>query len=427
MRYENYKNDIFDYLGIVGREDSYTNLLKALFENVPEYKQKLLETLFNENDFSLDDFYFETRRKYFYQSHYEIPDIIIVDNKGDHFALIEVKVFADEGYGQTQRYYNMFSNKEKEIYYADTSTILNENTNKKFYFLTIYDSEPQNENFENIKWEKIVEPLRDIVIENKYLSALARSLINKVDSTKVKENLSADMLWTESMGYGWAKEQNLFAVLKTYCFNNAKWTDEHQWNGFNKDSNAYELKCSFGKETWEGIHISEFTIDNINDSDLDKCYQFHYEIAYNPGTKKVTIRLDYHLHPYLSTQEINNFSKEIIEKKCAKDIKYNKFKDLNEKDIDKIQKSIKKANNRRKEIANNIKNAISAESEKIFSKKITTRAGNNPMVLAKIENIETTGKNINDIVEEINKFVDCTEKVIDDFVTPYTKPEKQIK
>ena len=60
----NYENDIFDYLGINGREDSYTNLLKALFDNVPKYKTDLLKLLFNKDDLNINDFYFETRRKY---------------------------------------------------------------------------------------------------------------------------------------------------------------------------------------------------------------------------------------------------------------------------------------------------------------------------------------------------------------------------
>ena len=37
----NYENDIFDYLGINGREDSYTNLLKTLFDNVPTLLKKV--------------------------------------------------------------------------------------------------------------------------------------------------------------------------------------------------------------------------------------------------------------------------------------------------------------------------------------------------------------------------------------------------
>ena len=104
----NYENDIFDYLGINGREDSYTNLLKALFDNVPKYKTDLLKLLFNKDDLNVNDFYFETRRKYSRcdednKNHKEIPDAIIVDKTGNYFALIEVKVFAGEGEEQTQR------------------------------------------------------------------------------------------------------------------------------------------------------------------------------------------------------------------------------------------------------------------------------------------------------------------------------------
>ncbi len=65
-----------------------------------------------------DDFYLETRRKYGHKSNNIIPDIIIVDNTGLYFALIEVKIFSDEGDKQTSRYYNMFSKSDAEIYYA---------------------------------------------------------------------------------------------------------------------------------------------------------------------------------------------------------------------------------------------------------------------------------------------------------------------
>lgn len=424
-----YENDVFDYLGIVGREDSYTNLLKVLFENVSEYKKELLKILFDENNLNADDFYFETRKKYSYKgqngkSHNEIPDIIIVDKQGNHFALIEVKIFAGEGYGQTQKYYNMFSDKEKEIFSQSNLVKLNENTNRKFYFLTIYGTKPQNNEFKIMKWKEIVEPLKTIKIENEYLCALANSLINKVNSTEIIKNLSDDMPWTESMGYGWANEQNLFTVLQNYCFYEDKWEVTSKWNGYNNDSNAFELKCSFGKENWIGKHLSNFADEN-NSSKIDECYQFHYEIAYNPATKKVTIRLDYHLEPYLSTQEINTLSKEKIEKKCINDPKYSDFKNLNEDQINHIKSIAKDANNnRRKETADKIKASIKSNLQNNFTKKIITSTRDNPMVLAKVENIETTEKNIDDIVKTINKFVDCTENAIDEFVEQYTKTEE---
>lgn len=59
-----YEADIFDILGINGREDSYTNLLKVLFDNVLEYRISLLNMLFPRETLDPNTFYFETRNKY---------------------------------------------------------------------------------------------------------------------------------------------------------------------------------------------------------------------------------------------------------------------------------------------------------------------------------------------------------------------------
>ena len=83
--------------------------------------------------------------------------------------------------------------------------------------------------------------------------------------------------------------------------------------------------------------------------------------------------------------------------------------------------------NQRKETALKIKESISLDSKKYFDKKIITDTRDNPMKLAKIENIETTGKSINDIIEIINDFVECTENAIDELVEQYTKTKEQIK
>lgn len=397
----NYENDIFDYLGIVGREDSYTNLIKVLFDSVPEYKIKLLEILFGRSNLNSDDFYLETRRKYGHKSNNIIPDIIIVDTTGLYFALIEVKVFSDEGDKQTSRYYNMFSKSDVEIYYAKGNVCLNEYTDRKFYYLTIYDAEPKDINFKNIKWKNIVEPLRYITIENEYLSVLVKSLLNKVNSAEINDNCSIDMLWSELMGYGWANEERMFRTLQQYCFKEDVWKEVQKWNGYNKDSNAYELKCSFGKERWIGKNLKEFI--NENSLALKSCYMFHYELAYNPATNNLTIRLDYHLNPYLSEKDIKNK-------------RYNFF-DLNEEQTDYLIEISNEANKGlRKKIATSIKNDFPNDLIKRFSKKVITPLRNNPMTLAKIKDFSTENKSIKEVAEVINEFVRYTEKSIDYFI-----------
>ncbi|MGN0005147.1 MAG: hypothetical protein ACI37Z_04170 [Candidatus Gastranaerophilaceae bacterium] len=209
-----YEADIFDILGINGREDSYTNLLKELFDNVLEYRTFLLNMLFPRETLDPNTFYFKTRNKYSWKdsnnkTHNEIPDIIIVEKSGNHFALIEVKIFSGEGDLQTERYYKLFSNDSQDITIhvcnkKDPVTI-RKNAVRKFYFLTIYESKAQCEEFVNIRWSNIIEPLKQIQIKNEYLNLLARSLINKAESSKTIDSISKDMIWNDSMGFGWAK------------------------------------------------------------------------------------------------------------------------------------------------------------------------------------------------------------------------------
>lgn len=412
----NYENDIFDYLGINGREDSYTNLLKALFDNVPKYKTDLLKLLFNKDDLNINDFYFETRRKYSRcdkdtKNHEEIPDAIIVDKTGDYFALIEVKVFAGEGEEQTQRYFNMFNENNIKVACECGDVELREQTNRKFYFLTIFGDKPTCKEFISLKWEDVVEPLQSIKISNSYLSELAKSLINKINSTKIVdvENISDALMWIDTMGYGWANERNMFEILKHYCFNSEKWNETDKWNGYNKDSNACELKCSFGKERWIGKHIRDLMYNN----NVRDCFQFHYEIAFNPATDNLLVRLDYHLNPYLSKSDINKI---MNKNNYIHKHKYYGLIDVDDDNLPLIAKVLIDANkNERKNIARSLKAQLVENLRVSFDEKFTTNTPNNPMVLVKY-NIDTTGKNIKDVTDLVNKFIECTENVIDDFV-----------
>lgn len=401
-----YEADIFDMLGINGREDSYTNLLKVLFDNVLEYRSFLLNMLFPKEALDPDAFYFETRNKYSRKdsnekNHNEIPDIIIVDKSGDHFALIEVKIFSGEGDRQTERYYELFSTKQKiKLHDCNKEVPIRENAVRKFYFLTIYESKAQCEEFINIKWSSIIEPLKQIQIKNEYLNLLAKSLINKAESSKTIDSISKDMIWNDSMGFGWAKEQNLFKVLKSFCFKDDEiWDYYESWNGYNKDSNTYELKCLFGRECWKGTHLK-----NIDSDNLEKCFEFHYEFAYSPNDDIITVRLDYHLRPYLSTSDIN---------KCKF---YNKagFYDVPEEDYSKIKDWANRANEIRKNKADEIKNRIMNSTNSYNITRV--RSNSNPMVLVKLSIENTNEKTIEEITKIINSFVENTKTIIDDFV-----------
>lgn len=402
-----YEADIFDILGINGREDSYTNLLKELFDNVLEYRSFLLNMLFPRETLDPDAFYFETRNKYRTDSdnktHNEIPDIIIVDKSGNHFALIEVKIFSGEGNRQTERYYELFSTEQKIKFHdcnEEKTVLLKENAVKKFYFLTIYESKAQCKEFINIRWSSIIEPLKQMQIKNEYLNLLTKSLINKAESSKTIDSISKGMIWNDSMGFGWAKEQNLLKVLKSFCFKDEEtWDYYESWNGYNKDSNTYELKCLFGRECWRGVHLK-----NIDNDNLEKCFEFHYEFAYSPNDDRITVRLDYHLRPYLSTSDIN---------KCRF---YDKsgFCDVAEEDYSKIKDLANRANEIRKSKADEIKRSIMNSTN--FDNITRVRSNSNPMILVKLSIENTNKKTIEETTKIINSFVENTKTIIDDFV-----------
>ena len=229
---------------------------------------------------------------------------------------------------------------------------------------------------------------------------LAKSLINKAESSKTIDSISKDMIWNDSMGFGWAKEQNLFKVLKSFCFKDDEiWDYYESWNGYNKDSNTYELKCLFGRECWKGTHLK-----NIDSDNLEKCFEFHYEFAYSPNDDIITVRLDYHLRPYLSTSDIN---------KCKF---YNKagFYDVPEEDYSKIKDWANRANEIRKNKADEIKNRIMNSTNSYNITRV--RSNSNPMVLVKLSIENTNEKTIEEITKIINSFVENTKTIIDDFV-----------
>lgn len=82
-------------------EDNYTNMLHFLYEAETSFRAQLLKLIFGKD---VDGVQFKTRTAYRRDNTGKnVPDIIL-HNK-NNFAIIEVKIFSDEGYQQTTRYY----------------------------------------------------------------------------------------------------------------------------------------------------------------------------------------------------------------------------------------------------------------------------------------------------------------------------------
>ena len=110
--------DIFECMGIETKEDRFTDFIKTLFENDKEFKKALLNMLVEKSEQKLnkiedyDDYTITIRQSFKSKDGKKIVPDIIISKRGTKVALIEVKLFSDEGYEQIKRYNDHFKDKE---------------------------------------------------------------------------------------------------------------------------------------------------------------------------------------------------------------------------------------------------------------------------------------------------------------------------
>lgn len=110
--------DIFECMGIETKEDRFTDFIKTLFENDKEFKKALLNMLVEKSEQKLnkiedyDDYTITIRQSFKSKDGKKIVPDIIISERETEVALIEVKLFSDEGYEQIKRYNDYFNDKE---------------------------------------------------------------------------------------------------------------------------------------------------------------------------------------------------------------------------------------------------------------------------------------------------------------------------
>lgn len=290
-------SDVFDILMV--HEDGYSNLLKQLFNESEAFRKNFLEKLFGENQIKrYNDWQFvvrkviktENRRKF-------VPDILLYSLNEEALAIIEVKVGASEGEKQTLRYYEAEEIIKSDLQLKSCKTISRR-------FLTIFPCKASCEEYKNMIWKDIGECLDEDVFEqlegNTLLLEVAKQLNTRIISAYLAKVIDLTANWQETMKPElWRGARNFYDAFRTLeIFKNAYLS--HYWNQFDAGSNKYLLSANFTpKEHWVGE-----CLEGIQEN-YDKCYEFHFEIKYDPRNLTLTCRLDYHLHPYHSKNDIN--------------------------------------------------------------------------------------------------------------------------
>ncbi len=301
--------DLFDIFDAC--EDDYTNMLHFFYEIDDKFKYNFLKLIFDGEEV-IKDVDFDTRTVYRRENNGKnIPDIIL-HNK-NHFAIIEVKMFSDEGEKQTNRYYENRENIKKQLHIDNT------NLNERYLFLTINGIKPECDAFKALTWSDVSACMDPDKCNDDMAKMLMSQFKKRILSTSLDYKIDLDALWvTQVHSYLWSGAIRFYLALKLIFdelskINNIEWNGEY-WTGFNQASNSYEHSATFYPKDgrWQGLVLSDA-------EDYEDCYDYHFEFKWNEENNSLTMRLDYHLNPYISAKDIErieDYNLKVFAKKC---------------------------------------------------------------------------------------------------------------
>ena len=310
--------DVFDILGISRKEDSYTNLVKYLFDNWNYFKQKFIEE-FAEN--TKDEFELETRNTYSLINDIDIeinvehhrkkilPDMILHSKK--EIIIIENKIFSGEGYKQTIEY----SSKKYLDVVERKFNIKHAKFN--FYFMTLDGIKAYSPNFKSIKWSKLIANCCKETSEIEKYPRLKILVDDLVQRCKQYENIPEPADNESICTYlnkrtKFITTEKLFKIYMTEVLKDIVPKYNFYYDFSTSDNrNGHVSLVYLYKKDWRGIDIEKA-------KQGDSCRFIHIEFNMPENLKEINLCIHYEGYPYKTAEEWNNFKKkedfkEIIE------------------------------------------------------------------------------------------------------------------
>ena len=331
--------DIFDYLGVSGKEDAYTDLLANVFDVSDEFKINLSNKLFgikSNNIFLKIRSCYETPEG---KSSKIIPDMLFYNS--DNFAIIEVKIFAEEGWEQINRYRSGFEVIQEKLIKEDVDKIIDiekfkENKDRRnVFFLTL--SGTIKEGAISLKWKDMVDLIPDDVGDERLNICIMdlRNRIAEYESPAVDYN---ELFYKQFDTMHFVSADRILKIIfnKSEPFNN--YILEF-WSKWENGQNRYSSNIQVYKNEWQSdciIEEKQGVVLNKDSIHVANNYDVHFEIKFYWKEKWwAEFRIDYHINPYKSENEIDELGinyiyeerKKIIDK-VLDDNKCNKFKEF---------------------------------------------------------------------------------------------------
>lgn len=319
--------DVFDILGISRKEDSYTNLVKYLFDNWNGFKQKFIKKFVGDKAvYKKDEFELETRNTIDLEIEVEhsrkkiVPDMILYSK--EEIIIIENKIFSGEGYEQTNDYSSETALKKIEQKFNI------KNAKFYFYFMTLDGIEACSSKFKPIKWSDLIINCCDDTSEIKKdprLKILVDDLVQRCEQYEnVLEPADNESICTYlNKRTKFITTENLFKtyMLKVLKDINKKYNFNYEFSTAGNMNGHVSLVYLY-KNDWRGIEIEEA-------KQGDSCRFIHIEFNMPENLKEINLCIHYEGYPYKRAGEWNKLKKDENKKKIIEDYeaKRKKFKD----------------------------------------------------------------------------------------------------
>lgn len=307
----NEESDIFDILGISGREDSYTDLIHSIFDMSDEFKKNIRDEFFEDGE-DIKDLNIKIRSYYFTPEGTRkkiIPDIILYNE--NKLVIIEVKVFSSEGKDQLKSYSAGVEEIKEQLELKDEIEVGK-------YYLTLDKQNDLPGEFTSMTWKEFADLIPE-TIDNKFIcnchaiNMCIKDLKKRVDDYEdvnidVSKNFKDIYKWHHFVSY----EKILKQIFKDEF--DVKWYEWSIWEGWESGENCYAASIQvYCDETWISHDQIVFNTDENDDEVINKDYitvtnnyDIHYEIKIIDNNK-IEFRIDYHTNPYLTNNEIKGY------------------------------------------------------------------------------------------------------------------------
>jgi len=300
------KHDVFNILGISNREDSYIDLVKYLFDNWSYFKIRFCNMIAGAN---VDDFILETRKTINVPGGKNnirkkiAPDMILYSKKQNLITLIESKIYAEEGYRQTDDY-------------SESESIINQSLElptasfQNHKYITLDGDTPSSTSFFPLKWANVIfECCKDY---------------DNISDSRTK--LLVGDLYTRASEYSSLQQPKEDESYADYMRNRKRWITPFRLNkkfmeALCKDfllDKKYSFESTYShnmsgrqylyiisKNSWQNGDINDETKVNLNN------YNIHIESNWLEGYDWIKTAVHFETNPYITQNKLNKKSAEL--------------------------------------------------------------------------------------------------------------------